>query len=138
MQFINIHQTLMVIADAKRRFRKSRYLLKNTSLSLLLYSVAGRAFFLFLFLFRTLEREEALFLKFLHPFLFFLAYPTNDDSLSGSETDVCSSNENLSQEDRYVICNTLRQEPQGQENHPNSTDSSYNTLIIHGTNDERR
>ena len=67
----------------------------------------------------------------------FVVYPSNN-SLSGSETDICSSNENLSQEDRFVICNTLRQEPQGQENIRNSTDSSYNTLIIHGANDEHR
>lgn len=69
-------------------------------------------------------------------FFLFLVYPTNN-SLSGSETDICSSTENLSQEDRFVICNTLRQEPQGQENR-NSTDSSYNTLIIHGAHDEHR
>ncbi|XP_065204499.1 uncharacterized protein LOC135834506 isoform X2 [Planococcus citri] len=77
-----------------------------------------------------------------------LQYPTKNqsrskvyhanNSLSGSETDICSSNENLSQEDRFVICNTLRQEPQGQENNRYSTDSSYNTLIIHGANDEHR
>lgn len=59
-------------------------------------------------------------------------------SLCGSDTDICSSIENLSLEDRFVICNTSRQEPQGQENNRYSTDSSYNTLIIHGTNDERR
>jgi len=36
-------------------------------------------------------------------------------SLSGSETDVSTSTENLSQEERYVIKHTARQEPQGQE-----------------------
>ncbi|XP_073991700.1 uncharacterized protein [Rhodnius prolixus] len=46
-------------------------------------------------------------------------------SVSGSETDVSTSNENLSNEERYVIRHTPRQEPQGQEN------MSYNTLIIH-------
>ncbi|XP_046435575.1 uncharacterized protein LOC124186995 [Neodiprion fabricii] len=37
-------------------------------------------------------------------------------SLSGSDTDVSTSNENLSHEERYVIRHTARQEPQGQEN----------------------
>ncbi|XP_077294805.1 uncharacterized protein LOC143917206 isoform X2 [Arctopsyche grandis] len=37
-------------------------------------------------------------------------------SLSGSETDVSTSNENLSNEERYVIKHTTRVEPQGQEN----------------------
>lgn len=46
-------------------------------------------------------------------------------SVSGSETDISTSNENLSHEERYVIRHTPRQEPQGQEN------MSYNTLIIH-------
>ncbi|BES92430.1 Angiomotin C terminal [Nesidiocoris tenuis] len=46
------------------------------------------------------------------------------ESVSGSETDVSTSNENLSNEERYVIRHTARQEPQGQENH------AYNTLII--------
>lgn len=41
-------------------------------------------------------------------------------SLSGSDTDVSTSNENLSNEERYVIRHTARQEPQGQENHPQS------------------
>lgn len=73
-------------------------------------------------------------------------------SYSGSETDVSTSNENLSHEERYVIRHTARQEPQGQENlaAPSSNRSSlkqgdlssnrssldvstcsYNTLIIH-------
>lgn len=76
-------------------------------------------------------------------------------SLSGSETDVSTSNENLSHEERYVIRHTARQEPQGQENlqslsnrsslkeslpsNRSSLDvssSSYNTLIIHSAADE--
>ncbi|PSN51424.1 hypothetical protein C0J52_05439 [Blattella germanica] len=63
-------------------------------------------------------------------------------SLSGSETDVSTSNENLSHEERYAIRNTPRQEPQGQENLSSNrssldvSSSSYNTLIIHGAGDE--
>ncbi|KAJ9584719.1 hypothetical protein L9F63_020924 [Diploptera punctata] len=63
-------------------------------------------------------------------------------SLSGSDTDVSTSNENLSHEERYVIRNTPRQEPQGQENLSSNrssldvSSSSYNTLIIHGAGDE--
>jgi hypothetical protein len=63
-------------------------------------------------------------------------------SLSGSETDVSTSNENLSHEERYVIRHTARQEPQGQENLSSNrssldvSSSSYNTLIIHGVGDE--
>jgi hypothetical protein len=63
-------------------------------------------------------------------------------SLSGSETDVSTSNENLSHEERYVIRHTARQEPQGQENLSSNrssldvSSSSYNTLIIHGAGDE--
>lgn len=75
-------------------------------------------------------------------------------SLSGSETDVSTSNENLSHEERYVIRHTARQEPQGQENLQSSnrnslkeslpsnrssldvSSSSYNTLIIHSAGDE--
>ncbi|XP_059471992.1 angiomotin-like isoform X2 [Neocloeon triangulifer] len=71
-------------------------------------------------------------------------------SLSGSETDVSTSTENLSQEERYVIKHTARQEPQGQEKQE-PTDglthhsgrqlsldnaSSYNTLIIHATGED--
>ncbi|XP_014216807.1 uncharacterized protein PFB0145c-like [Copidosoma floridanum] len=41
-------------------------------------------------------------------------------SLSGSDTDVSTSNENLSNEERYVIRHTARQEPQGQENQQHS------------------
>lgn len=75
-------------------------------------------------------------------------------SLSGSETDVSTSNENLSNEEKYVIRHTARQEPQGQENLQSSnrsslrdslpsnrssldvSSSSYNTLIIHSAGDE--
>jgi len=51
------------------------------------------------------------------------------ESLSGSETDVSTSNENLSHEERYVIRHTARQEPQGQENLPplSSSRSSPNS-----------
>lgn len=38
------------------------------------------------------------------------------NSMSGSDTDVSTSNENLSVEQRYVLRNTPRVEPQGQEN----------------------
>ncbi|CAG9825130.1 unnamed protein product [Phaedon cochleariae] len=75
-------------------------------------------------------------------------------SLSGSETDISTSNENLSNEEKYVIRHTPRQEPQGQENLSDSkrsslrdslpsnrssldvSSSSYNTLIIHSAGDE--
>ncbi|KAF4528223.1 hypothetical protein B566_EDAN014596 [Ephemera danica] len=70
-------------------------------------------------------------------------------NLSGSETDVSTSTENLSQEERYVIKHMPRQEPQGQEKQePNDTlphslclnsldsASSYNTLIIHTTGED--
>ncbi|XP_012225084.1 serine-rich adhesin for platelets-like [Linepithema humile] len=45
-------------------------------------------------------------------------------SLSGSDTDVSTSNENLSNEERYVIRHTERQEPQGQENQQQSPSRS--------------
>lgn len=79
---------------------------------------------------------------------------TFPQSLSGSETDVSTSNENLSNEEKYVIRHTPRQEPQGQENLQASnrsslrdslpsnrssldvSSSSYNTLIIHSAGDE--
>ncbi|XP_065156727.1 angiomotin-like protein 1 isoform X2 [Atheta coriaria] len=76
-------------------------------------------------------------------------------SLSGSETDISTSNENLSNEEKYVIRHTERQEPQGEENLQSSSNrnslrdslpsnrssldvssSSYNTLIIHSIGDE--
>lgn len=41
---------------------------------------------------------------------------TVKNSLSGSDTDASTSNENLSKEERYVIKHTARVEPQGQEN----------------------
>lgn len=40
----------------------------------------------------------------------------DNNSMSGSDTDVSTSNENLSVEQRYVLRNTPRVEPQGQEN----------------------
>ncbi|XP_054266143.1 uncharacterized protein LOC128988665 [Macrosteles quadrilineatus] len=55
-------------------------------------------------------------------------------SLSGSETDISTSNENLSHEERYVIQHTTRQEPQGQENR---SSQDYNTLIIHGQGEDK-
>ncbi|KAL3278120.1 hypothetical protein HHI36_013465 [Cryptolaemus montrouzieri] len=79
---------------------------------------------------------------------------TFHQTLSGSETDVSTSNENLSNEEKYVIRHTARQEPQGQENLQSSnrsslrdslpsnrssldvSSSSYNTLIIHSAGDE--
>ncbi|XP_069943567.1 angiomotin-like isoform X2 [Cherax quadricarinatus] len=41
---------------------------------------------------------------------------TYGQSFSGSETDVSTSTENLSPEERYALEHTQRQEPQGQEN----------------------
>ncbi|XP_061377419.1 angiomotin-like protein 2 [Danaus plexippus] len=52
-------------------------------------------------------------------------------SLSGSETDVSTSNENLSREERYVVRHTARVEPQGQENQSqtnNNNNNNRNTL----------
>ncbi|XP_045765424.1 angiomotin-like protein 2 isoform X1 [Maniola jurtina] len=45
-------------------------------------------------------------------------------SLSGSETDVSTSNENLSREERYVVRHTARVEPQGQENHSQANNNN--------------
>ncbi|XP_045447013.1 angiomotin-like protein 2 [Melitaea cinxia] len=45
-------------------------------------------------------------------------------SLSGSETDVSTSNENLSREERYVVRHTARVEPQGQENQSQSNNNN--------------
>ncbi|XP_026492818.2 angiomotin-like protein 2 isoform X1 [Vanessa tameamea] len=47
-------------------------------------------------------------------------------SLSGSETDVSTSNENLSREERYVVRHTARVEPQGQENQSQSNNNNNN------------
>ncbi|KAJ0178958.1 hypothetical protein K1T71_005733 [Dendrolimus kikuchii] len=47
-------------------------------------------------------------------------------SLSGSETDVSTSNENLSREERYVVRHTARVEPQGQENQSQNNNNSNN------------
>ncbi|XP_049869698.1 angiomotin-like [Pectinophora gossypiella] len=50
-------------------------------------------------------------------------------SLSGSETDVSTSNENLSREERYVVRHTARVEPQGQENQsPSGNNNNRNSL----------
>ncbi|XP_026737462.1 angiomotin-like isoform X3 [Trichoplusia ni] len=49
-------------------------------------------------------------------------------SLSGSETDVSTSNENLSREERYVVRHTARVEPQGQENQSQSNNNNRNSL----------
>lgn len=43
-----------------------------------------------------------------------------ESSKSGSETDISSSNESLSIEQRYVLKNMARIEPQGQENQSES------------------
>ncbi|XP_063619223.1 angiomotin-like [Cydia splendana] len=48
-------------------------------------------------------------------------------SLSGSETDVSTSNENLSREERYVVRHTARVEPQGQETQ-NNNNNNRNSL----------
>ncbi|CAG4991513.1 unnamed protein product [Parnassius apollo] len=47
-------------------------------------------------------------------------------SLSGSETDVSTSNENLSREERYVVRHTARVEPQGQENQSQTNNNGNN------------
>ncbi|KAG6456561.1 hypothetical protein O3G_MSEX009810 [Manduca sexta] len=53
------------------------------------------------------------------------AVPTGfPQSLSGSETDVSTSNENLSREERYVVRHTTRVEPQGQENQSQSNNNN--------------
>lgn len=51
-------------------------------------------------------------------------------SLSGSETDVSTSNENLSREERYVVRHTARVEPQGQENYTESNNNNRNSLKV--------
>lgn len=52
-------------------------------------------------------------------------------SCSGSETDVSASTstENLTHEEKYVLWNSTRQEPQGEENLDDQM--SFNTLVIH-------
>lgn len=47
---------------------------------------------------------------------FLLSGASYSQSFSGSETDVSTSTENLSPEERYALAHTQRQEPQGQEN----------------------
>lgn len=64
----------------------------------------------------------------------YLNYAPNNqncqDGQSDSETDLSTSTENLSHDERYSMRNMPRQEPQGQETR-GSQDSTYNTLIIH-------
>ncbi|ROT84759.1 angiomotin [Penaeus vannamei] len=54
---------------------------------------------------------------------------TYGQSFSGSETDVSTSTENLSPEERYALEHTQRQEPQGQENVGNTVNSMANSQI---------
>ncbi|XP_035214194.1 angiomotin-like isoform X2 [Stegodyphus dumicola] len=55
-------------------------------------------------------------------------------NLSGSDTDVSTSTENLTAEEKRVLQNGVRQEPQGEETIADDTDAiSSNTLIIHDT-----
>ncbi|XP_042876840.1 angiomotin-like isoform X2 [Penaeus japonicus] len=54
---------------------------------------------------------------------------TYGQSFSGSETDVSTSTENLSPEERYALEHTQRQEPQGQENVGNTANSMANSQI---------
>lgn len=54
-------------------------------------------------------------------------------SLSGSDTDVSTSTENLTAEEKSVLQNGVRQEPQGEETvTPGSDIASTGTLVIHG------
>lgn len=56
---------------------------------------------------------------------------TTANSLSGSETDISTSTENLSMEQRYVLRHTPRVEPQGQENlQDNSTNANENASMF--------
>ena len=60
--------------------------------------------------------------------------PGYHQNLSGSDTDVSTSNENLTAEEKRVLQNGVRQEPQGEETITDDTDAiSLNTLIIHDT-----
>ncbi|GIY39897.1 hypothetical protein CDAR_503002 [Caerostris darwini] len=53
-------------------------------------------------------------------------------NLSGSDTDVSTSNENLTAEEKKFLQNGIRQEPQGEETIADDVDAiSSNTLIIH-------
>lgn len=61
----------------------------------------------------------------------FLSVPSGfPQSLSGSETDVSTSNENLSREERYVVRHTARVEPQGQENQSQTNNNNRNSLKV--------
>lgn len=54
-------------------------------------------------------------------------------SLSGSDTDVSTSTENLTPEEKSVLQNGVRQEPQGEETiTPGDDITSTDTLVIHG------
>lgn len=57
-------------------------------------------------------------------FIYFSVPSGFPQSLSGSETDVSTSNENLSREERYVVRHTARVEPQGQENQSQSNNNN--------------
>jgi angiomotin like 1 len=60
--------------------------------------------------------------------------PGYHQNLSGSDTDVSTSTENLTAEEKRVLQNGVRQEPQGEETIADDTDAiSSNTLIIHDT-----
>ncbi|XP_054712267.1 LOW QUALITY PROTEIN: angiomotin-like [Uloborus diversus] len=60
--------------------------------------------------------------------------PGYHQNLSGSDTDVSTSTENLTAEERKVLQNGVRQEPQGEETISDDVDTiSSNTLIIHDT-----
>lgn len=60
--------------------------------------------------------------------------PGYHQNLSGSDTDVSTSNENLTAEEKRVLQNGVRQEPQGEETIADDVDTiSSNTLIIHDT-----
>lgn len=64
--------------------------------------------------------------KFTHSSTVSSGFP---QSLSGSETDVSTSNENLSRVERFVVRHTARVEPQGQENH-NQNNNNRNSLKV--------
>lgn len=80
-------------------------------------------------MFFAFNRQFCLFLtKIIY---FIIGYHQN---LSGSDTDVSTSTENLTAEEKRVLQNGVRQEPQGEETITDDTDTiSSNTLIIHDT-----
>lgn len=89
-------------------------------------------------MYKFLENSRVIVFFFYYYFDTFRFYVSNivfdpapasfPQSLSGSETDVSTSNENLSNEERYVIKHTTRVEPQGQENLQDS--SNRNSLKV--------